>query len=98
MEIILDNMLRFKISIIHKLLSLTTVAFFVHLDSSIVLLRKASSVSIMEKDYKKLALLVIPVTTFALGTWQIFRLQRKVRLIEDLERKTAIPPMQIPAE
>ena len=52
----------------------------------------------MEKDYKKLALLVIPITTFALGTWQIFRLQRKVRLIEDLERKTAIPPMQVPAE
>ena len=74
------------------------IAFRVHLDSSIVLLRKISSISGAEKDYKKLALLAIPITTFSLGTWQIFRLQRKVKLIEDLERKTAISPMKIPAE
>ena len=47
---------------------------------------------------KKLWLLIIPVTTFCLGTWQIFRLQWKVGLIEELERKTMRPAVDIPTE
>ena len=43
-------------------------------------------------------MLVIPVTTFCLGTWQVFRLQWKVGLIEELERKTKEDPVTIPTE
>lgn len=50
------------------------------------------------QDMKKLWLLIIPVTTFCLGTWQIFRLQWKVGLIEELERKTMRPAVDIPTE
>ena len=50
------------------------------------------------KDRGKLWMLVIPVTTFCLGTWQVFRLQWKVGLIEELERKTKEDPVTIPTE
>lgn len=49
-----------------------------------------------QSDKKKLWLLVIPATTFGLGTWQVFRLQWKVKLIEELEKKTRQPPVDIP--
>lgn len=44
----------------------------------------------------KLLMLIIPVTTFCLGTWQVFRLQWKVNLMADLERKIRLPPVSIP--
>jgi surfeit locus 1 family protein len=47
---------------------------------------------------RKLWLLIIPVTTFCLGTWQVFRLQWKLNLIEDLEKKTTQSPVGIPLE
>ena len=50
------------------------------------------------QDKRKLWLLVIPVTTFCLGMWQIFRLQWKLGLIEELERKTMKPAIDIPTE
>ena len=50
------------------------------------------------KEMRKLWMLVIPVTTFCLGTWQIFRLQWKLGLIEELERKTKEEPISIPTE
>ena len=50
------------------------------------------------KDRGKLWMLVIPVTTFCLGTWQVFRLQWKAGLIEELERKTKEDPVTIPTE
>ena len=50
------------------------------------------------KEKRQLWLLVIPVTTFCLGTWQIFRLQWKVNLIDELERKTMKPPIEIPSK
>lgn len=34
-------------------------------------------------------LLAVPITTFGLGTWQIFRLQWKLGLIKDLEKRTS---------
>ena len=43
-------------------------------------------------------MLVIPVTTFGLGTWQVFRLQWKLGLIDELERKTKENPVTIPTE
>ena len=49
-------------------------------------------------DKKKLLILIIPVTTFCLGTWQVFRLQWKLGLIEDLEQKTKKPAVDIPFE
>ena len=50
------------------------------------------------KERRKLWMLVIPVTTFGLGTWQIFRLQWKLGLIEELERKTKKDPIDIPTK
>lgn len=38
---------------------------------------------------RKILLLLVPITTFGLGTWQIFRLQWKVGLIKDLEMRTS---------
>lgn len=43
-----------------------------------------------------LLLLLIPATTFGLGTWQIYRLQWKLGLIKDLEERTTCPPMEMP--
>ncbi|XP_003387040.1 PREDICTED: surfeit locus protein 1-like [Amphimedon queenslandica] len=45
---------------------------------------------------RHLWLLIIPFTTFGLGTWQIFRLQWKVDLIDRLERKMLKSPVPIP--
>ncbi len=50
------------------------------------------------RDPWKLAMLIIPITTFGLGTWQVFRLQWKINLISELERKTKLPPVMIPTE
>ena len=43
-------------------------------------------------------LLVIPVTTFGLGTWQVFRLQWKVNLIKKLEERTKEGTIALPTE
>lgn len=47
---------------------------------------------------KKLLLLVIPVTAFGLGTWQVHRLQWKKDLIAELERRTTQSAVTIPSE
>nr|XP_006817723.1 PREDICTED: surfeit locus protein 1-like isoform X2 [Saccoglossus kowalevskii] len=39
------------------------------------------------------ALLIIPVTTFCLGTWQVKRKKWKLGLIKDLEERTTAPPI-----
>ena len=62
-------------------------------------LRRASQVAAPVPGQKrKLWLLIIPVTTFCLGTWQVFRLQWKVDLIADLERRTKKEVIDIPLE
>ena len=43
-------------------------------------------------------LVIIPVTTFGLGTWQVFRLQWKVNLIKKLEERTKEDTIALPAE
>ena len=50
------------------------------------------------RQTRKLWLLIIPVATMGLGTWQVFRLQWKTKLIADLERRTTDPPIKIPKE
>ena len=45
-----------------------------------------------------IALGVIPIVTFALGTWQVKRLGWKVALIEELEEKLRWPPLPLPEE
>ncbi|XP_062515731.1 surfeit locus protein 1-like [Corticium candelabrum] len=43
-------------------------------------------------------LLIIPVTTASLGTWQIFRLRDKLELKLKLEAKTQALPIEMPSE
>ena len=45
---------------------------------------------------KSYHLLVIPVTCFGLGTWQIHRLQWKKGKIRELERRTQAEPVSLP--
>jgi len=40
-------------------------------------------------------LLIIPVSTFGLGTWQIHRLQWKKGLIKELEERTTQPVQEL---
>ena len=40
----------------------------------------------------------IPVLTFGLGTWQIFRRQWKLNLIENLAKRTSAAPIPFPQE
>ncbi|KAG8979282.1 surf-like protein [Tulasnella sp. 427] len=44
----------------------------------------------------KLLIGFTPVFTFGLGTWQIYRLQWKLKLIEELEDQISKPPMDLP--
>ena len=39
---------------------------------------------------------IIPIFTFALGTWQVQRLKWKVALIDELEEKLQREPMPLP--
>ncbi|TFK77331.1 mitochondrial protein required for respiration [Pluteus cervinus] len=39
---------------------------------------------------------IMPVFTFALGTWQLHRLKWKVALIDELEEKLQLPPLRLP--
>ena len=41
-------------------------------------------------------LLIIPISTFGLGTWQIFRLQWKRNLIQELNTRTTEPVQDLP--
>lgn len=55
--------------------------------------RKATAVS-----YRNMWLMVVPVTTFGLGTWQVFRLQWKIDLIKKLEERTKEVTIALPAD
>ncbi|KAL9126590.1 MAG: hypothetical protein Q9217_004382 [Psora testacea] len=43
-------------------------------------------------------LLLIPITAFALGTWQVFRLQWKTELITKFEDRILKPPLPLPPQ
>ena len=62
-------------------------------------IRRISQVTTSNPEQrKKLLLLIIPIATFGLGTWQIFRLQWKLNLIEKLETKTKKSPIDVPSD
>ncbi|KAF9527707.1 SURF1 family-domain-containing protein [Crepidotus variabilis] len=39
---------------------------------------------------------IMPIFTFALGTWQLKRLKWKINLIDELEEKLELPPLSLP--
>src|SRR5258707_7944718 len=39
---------------------------------------------------------IMPVFTFALGTWQLQRLRWKINLIDELEEKLELEPLNLP--
>lgn len=41
---------------------------------------------------------VIPIFTFALGTWQLGRLKWKINLIDELQEKLELQPLALPSE
>jgi surfeit locus 1 family protein len=41
---------------------------------------------------------IMPIFTFALGTWQLQRLKWKVNLIDELEEKLELPPLSLPSK
>lgn len=49
-----------------------------------------------EGSFGTWALLAIPVTTAGLGVWQIYRKDRKEKLIASLDRQLSEPPVQLP--
>lgn len=51
-----------------------------------------------EDSFLKWLLLLIPVTTFGLGTWQVKRRQWKLKLIEDLQNLTSADPIALPTD
>ncbi|KAL2100122.1 hypothetical protein ACEWY4_004516 [Coilia grayii] len=48
--------------------------------------------------FLKWFLLLIPITTFGLGTWQVRRRQWKLQLIEELRRLTTAEPVPLPTD
>ncbi|XP_030005881.1 surfeit locus protein 1 [Sphaeramia orbicularis] len=51
-----------------------------------------------EDSFLKWFLLLIPATTFGLGTWQVKRRQWKLELINDLRRLTTAEPIPLPID
>ncbi|KAI1904740.1 hypothetical protein AGOR_G00008810 [Albula goreensis] len=51
-----------------------------------------------EDAFLKWLLLLIPVTTFGLGTWQVKRRQWKLQLIDDLKSLTTAEPIDLPVD
>ncbi|XP_036418841.1 surfeit locus protein 1 [Colossoma macropomum] len=51
-----------------------------------------------EDSFLKWLLLLIPVTTFGLGTWQVKRRQWKLKLIQELQNLTTADPIPLPTD
>lgn len=51
-----------------------------------------------EDSFLKWFLLLIPITTFSLGTWQVKRRQWKLQLIDELRRLTTAEPIPLPLD
>ncbi|KAM6902228.1 surfeit locus protein 1 [Xenentodon cancila] len=51
-----------------------------------------------EDSFLKWFLLLIPATTFGLGTWQVKRRQWKMGLIDELQRLTTVEPIPLPLD
>lgn len=48
-----------------------------------------------DKQKGSLLLLAMPIVSFGLGTWQVYRLQWKKSLIQELEDRTMKEPLEI---
>jgi len=46
--------------------------------------------------FKILQFQTVPVLSFGLGTWQVYRRNWKLNLIHDLKQKTTAPPIELP--
>jgi len=55
-------------------------------------------VNVRRKQGASNLLFIIPLTTFGLGTWQIYRLRWKLGLIKKLEERTKEDTIALPAE
>ena len=66
----------------------------------LTLLRKASSSAPTAKSplFSSYGLLAIPIVTFGLGTWQVFRKMRKEDLITHMEAKLNKEAVPLPHE
>ncbi|XP_015238220.1 PREDICTED: surfeit locus protein 1 [Cyprinodon variegatus] len=78
-------------------------ALFRRLDGSFIIFgRRCSSTAANaekgEDSFLKWFLLLIPVTTFGLGTWQVKRRQWKMGLIDELKRLTTAEPVPLPPD
>lgn len=58
----------------------------------------AASAKSEEDVFFKWGLLLIPLTTFCLGTWQVQRRKWKLKLIADLESRVASEPIPLPID
>ncbi|XP_013862045.1 surfeit locus protein 1 [Austrofundulus limnaeus] len=58
----------------------------------------AASTGKREDSFLKWFLLLIPVTTFGLGTWQVKRRQWKIGLINELQRLITAEPVPLPLD
>lgn len=65
---------------------------------SISLQMMSTSVSRTDVTPSSIFLLIVPISTFCLGTWQYQRRKWKLNLIAELEEKTMTPPVDLPQD
>ncbi|XP_042870238.1 surfeit locus protein 1-like [Penaeus japonicus] len=58
----------------------------------------STSISRTDVTPSSLLLLIVPISTFCLGTWQYQRRKWKLNLIAELEEKTKAPPVELPQD
>ncbi|XP_069992145.1 surfeit locus protein 1 [Penaeus vannamei] len=58
----------------------------------------STSVSRTDVTPSSILLLIVPISTFCLGTWQYQRRKWKLNLIAELEEKTKTPPIDLPQD
>nr|XP_019937570.1 PREDICTED: surfeit locus protein 1 [Paralichthys olivaceus] len=84
-----------------RTLLLSRLPLFKRADGRLInLVRQSSSSTVKaehgEDSFLKWFLLLIPATTFGLGTWQVKRRQWKLQLINELARLTTAEPIPLP--
>ncbi|XP_008299449.1 surfeit locus protein 1 [Stegastes partitus] len=88
---------------IKRTLVLTRLPLFRRADGRFINLSRLSSTTAAKADkgedsFLKWFLLLIPATTFGLGTWQVKRRQWKMALIDDLRKLTTAEPIPLPLD
>ncbi|KAI1285078.1 Surfeit locus protein 1 [Halotydeus destructor] len=91
-----------RIKLNWPLASLWTKYEFEHLSNSVrtrfYSTARLPRVSGRKLDQSGYLLLIVPVTTFALGTWQVQRRSWKLNLISELAEKTTAEPVNLPPD